>query len=139
MRLNVAEYASISMNIPIYRWKRLNKLFWLYQASEYTWPSHMFDRLLKMFQVLNVPGICIWHDCICKDYTEFWIYLNMAQYASIIPEHVLITLNMPEHNCSILLNVPKYARNFLNKLLWLCQDFQYASSSEMFDSVSNMP
>ena len=63
----------------------------------------------------------------------------MAQYASIIPEHVLITLNMPEHNCSILLNAPKYARNFLNKLLWLCQDFQYASSYEMFDSVSNMP
>ena len=46
---------------------------------------------------------------------------------------------MPEHNCSILLNVPKYARNFLNKLLLLCQDFQYASSSEMLDSVSNMP
>ena len=67
----VAEYASISLNIPNYHWKCLNKLFWLYQGSGYAWPSYMFNRLLKMPQVLHVPGFWIWHSCICKGYAEF--------------------------------------------------------------------
>ena len=67
----VAEYASISLNIPNYPWKCLNKLFWLYQGSGYVWSSYMFNRLLKMPQVLHVPGFWIWHSCICKGYAEF--------------------------------------------------------------------
>ena len=42
------------------------------QSSEYTWLSYMFDRLLKMPQILNKP--------------EFQICLIMTSYASIMPE-----------------------------------------------------
>ena len=56
VQLNVAEYASLSPNIPKYPWTILTKLFWLCQGSEYAWSSFMFDRLLKMPWVLNVPG-----------------------------------------------------------------------------------
>ena len=56
VHLNVAEYASLSPHIPKYPWKILTKLFWLCQGSEYAWSSFMFDRLLKMPRVLNVPG-----------------------------------------------------------------------------------
>ena len=41
------QYASISLNIPKYPWKCLNKLFWLSQASEYAWSSYMFDRVWR--------------------------------------------------------------------------------------------
>ena len=37
----VAEFPSISLNIPKYSWKRLNKQFWLYQGSKYSWSSYM--------------------------------------------------------------------------------------------------
>ena len=109
--VSVAEYASISLNIPKYPWKCLNKLLWLCQDSEYAWSSYMFDKLLKMPKALNVPGLWISHCCICKGYTEFWIYLNMAQYASIMPGYT-----------SICLNVPQYAWKWLNiaEYLWIC-------------------
>ena len=66
--VSVTEYASVSLNIPKYPWKYLNKLFWLCQGSEYAWSSYIFDRLLKMPPVLNKPGFWIWHSCICKGY-----------------------------------------------------------------------
>ena len=57
--VTVAEFASISLNIPKYPWKCFNKLFWLCHSSEYAWSCYMFDWLLKMSQVLNVPGFWI--------------------------------------------------------------------------------
>ena len=111
MPVNVVEYASISLNIHKCPWKCLNKLFWLSQDSEYAWSSYMFDRLLKMAQVLNVPGLYGWHSYICKDYTEFQIWLNMLQYG-------FTSLNMSEHD-RILLNVSEYTWKCLNKLFWL--------------------
>ena len=67
--VSVAEYASISANMPKYSWKCLNKLFWLCQGSEYAWSSYMLDRLLKMPWVLNKP--------------VFWIFsLNLYQVLS---------------------------------------------------------
>ena len=133
--VSVAEYALISLKIPKYPWECLNKLFWLCQGSEYTWLSYIFDRLLKMYQVLNVAGFWIWHGCICRGYTQFWICLNIAQYASIMseyasimPGYTLMSLNMPEHGW-ILLNVPEFAWKWLNKLFWLCQGSQHALSS----------
>ena len=71
--VSVAEYASISLNMPKYHWKCLNKLF-LYQGSEYSWSSDKFDRLLKMPRVLNKPGLWIWHGYICKGYAEFHLF-----------------------------------------------------------------
>ena len=53
--MSVAEYASVSLSVPKYPWKCLNKLFWLCQGSEYAWSSYMFDRLLKIPWDLNVP------------------------------------------------------------------------------------
>ena len=88
--MTVAEFASISLNIPKYPWKCFNKLFWLCHSSEYAWSCYMFDWLLKMPQVLNVPGFWIWDCCVCKSHTWFWICLNMAQYASIMLEYALI-------------------------------------------------
>ena len=132
MPVSVAEYASASLNIPKYPWKSLKKLFWLWQGFEYSSSSYMFDRLLKMPQILNVPGFWIRHGCVSKGYTEFWICLNMAQYASIMPEclnmlqcpsictniaeYCWISLNMPENfwiNCSDyvrVLNMPHHLR-----------------------------
>ena len=81
-------HQSICLNISRYPWKCFNKLFWLYQGSKYAWSSYMFDRLFKMTWVVNVSWFWIWHGCRCKGYTEFWICLNMTQYASIC-------LNMP--------------------------------------------
>ena len=67
--VSVAEYASISVNMPKYPWKCLNKLFWLCQGSEYAWSSYMLDRLLKIPWVLNKP--------------VFWIFsLNLYQVLS---------------------------------------------------------
>ena len=72
----------------------------------------------------------------------------MPQYASIMPEYALMSLSMPEHGW-MLLNVPEYCLQMLNfpehtckclsKLFWLCQDSEYASSSEIFDRVLKMP
>ena len=55
-------------------------MFWLCQGSEYAWSSYMFYRLLKIPQVLNVPGFLVWHRCICKVYTE----LNIVVYYFLI-------------------------------------------------------
>ena len=100
------QYASISLNIPKYPWKCLNKLFWLSQNCEYAWSSYMFDRVLKMAQVLNVPGFRIWMAQLYKQ--GLHRVPNMVQYASIIPEYA-----------SIWLHVPRYVWTCLNKLFWL--------------------
>ena len=63
--VNVAEYVSISLNIPKYLWKYLNKLLWLWQGFEYTLSSYIFDTLL-MPRVLNVPWFLIWHGYILE-------------------------------------------------------------------------
>ena len=55
--MSVAEYASVSLSVPKYPWKCLNKLFWLCQRSEYAWSSYMFDRHLKIPWDLNVPRL----------------------------------------------------------------------------------
>ena len=59
--MSMGKHTSILLNIPKYPWKCWNKLFWLCQDSEYTWSFCMFDRLLKIPRVLNVPGFWIWH------------------------------------------------------------------------------
>ena len=116
----------------------MKKLFWLCQGSEYVWSFYMFDRLLMMLWVLNLPGFWIWDGFIWKGYTKFWICLNMAQYASIMSEYALMSLIMPE-NGWILLDVTKYAWKCLNKLFWLCQGSQYTLSSQIFDRALYMP
>ena len=63
------------------------------QGSKYAWSSNMFDRILKMSQVLKKQGFWIWHDCLCKGYIDFRIFLIMAPYNSIMPKYVSIYLN----------------------------------------------
>ena len=130
MPVSVAEYASASLNIPKYPWKSLKKLFWLWQGFEYSSSSYMFDRLLKIPQILNVPGFWIRHGCVSKGYTEFWmsIYSSICFNNAWMSQYASMSLDMHKHG-SILLNVPEYAWKFLNKLFWLCQGSQYASSS----------
>ena len=80
---------------------------------------NMFDRVLEMPQVLNVPGFWKRPGCICKCYTEFLICLNMAQYVSIMPDmlqHALMfpwmLLSMPDHGW-ILLNFKFFKKFFV--------------------------
>ena len=109
------QYASISLNIPKYSWKCLNKMFWLCQSSGYAWSSYTFNRLLKMYQVLNKLRFRIWlkYEYVyarvtqSSKYAWLWLHtpqcLNMHQYA-------LMSFSMPEHRW-ILFNVPEYAWN----------------------------
>ena len=108
--VSVAEYASISMNMPKYPRKCLNKPSWLCRGSEYAWSSYMFDKFLKMSWVLNKPAFWIWYNCICKSYTESRICLIMVACASIMHEYA-----------SACLSVPLYAWTWLNiaKCPWI--------------------
>ena len=123
----------LSLNMPRYTWKWLNKLFWLCQGSEYVWSTYMFGRLLKMNPVLNKPGFWSWHGCICRGWVEFRIYLIMAPNASITPEYAWICLNVP-HYALTWLNIPECPWMYehpwigLNKLFWLCQGSKYAGA-----------
>ena len=76
--VNVAEYALISLNMPKYPCKCLNKLIWLCYGSKYAWSSYMFGKLSKMHQILNKPAFWIRHGCICKGYAEFCVCLILA-------------------------------------------------------------
>ena len=113
--VRVVKYASTSLTIHKYPWKYLNKLFYARALNMLDYLT-MFDRLLKMPWVLNAPGFWIWHGYY-KGYTEFWTWVNMAQYASIIPEYTLMSHNVSE-NCWILLNVPEYTWKRQDKLFW---------------------
>ena len=62
-------------------------------GSKYAQSSNMFDRILKMSQVLKKQGFWIWHSCLCKGYIDFRIFLIMAPYTSIMPKYVSIYLN----------------------------------------------
>ena len=64
MYLNLSKHGWILLNVPEYTWKCLNKLFWLCQGSQYAPSSYIFDMLLDMFRVLNMP--------------EFWISRDVA-------------------------------------------------------------
>ena len=81
LRTSVVEYASKSLNIPKYPWKCLNKLFWLFQGSEYSCLSYVFDRLLKMPWVLNVPrfnaSVTQSHKCGSLCLNNAWICLSI--------------------------------------------------------------
>ena len=99
----------VSLNVSKYPLKCLNKLFWLYQGSEYAWSSYMFNRLLKMPRVLNKARFWIWfYGCICKGYAEFRICLIMAPYASMTPEYASLCLNTLQYVWTWPLDMPRY-------------------------------
>ena len=129
--VSVDEYTSVSLNMPKYPWKWLNKLFWLCQGSEYACSSYMFGRLLKMPPVLDKPGF--WYGTIVyARVTESSEYVCLAPYASVTPEYGSIFLNLPQYAWTWL-NIPEcpwmyeYPWICLNKLLWLCQGSKYAT------------
>ena len=93
--LIVAEYASISLNIPKCPWKRLNKLFWLCQGSKYALISYMFDRFLKVAQVLNIGSLV-------SEYGPLYMQglhrvLDTSGYWSISLSNTWLYLDIPEH------------------------------------------
>ena len=91
---SVAEYASISLKMPKYPWKCLNKLFWLCQGSDNGWSSYMFNRLLKMFWVLNKPG----SEYGTVVYARVTQSSNMSDYDSILPYNAWICLNVAQYS-----------------------------------------
>ena len=64
----------------------------------------MFERTLKMPQVLNGPRFWIWDGCLCKGYTEFWICL----------EYGLTCLNNENTSGMNTPYIPQYAWPWLN-------------------------
>ena len=101
---SVAEYASISLNIPEYPWKCLSKLFWLCLIIIHVQQAFE-DALGSKF------GFWIWHGCIHKGLDRV---LNMSKYGSfpsVIPEYT-----------SICIIVPQYVWTWLNiaECPWIC-------------------
>ena len=95
--LNVAEYASISLNMPKHPWKWLNKLFWLCQGPEYAWI--ILHDWQKMPRTLNKPLFWIWHVRI-----GLHRVLNMSYQGSICLNNARVCLNMAEY-CWICLKM----------------------------------
>ena len=75
MRLNVHQYSwIISLNVLENVW--INS--WICQGSKYAWSSYMFDSLLRMTWILNVPcfWICVWvyvHAKVTQNSEYDWI------------------------------------------------------------------
>ena len=101
------------------------KLFWLYQGPEYAWSYYMFDRFLKVPQILNMSEL----------YKQ-WLnrVLNMSEYETICLRNAWIASLCL--NSWILLNVTEHACKYLNKLFWLCWILNIA---HRLDRVLNMP
>ena len=127
----------------------LTTKFWMENLTQrWTWSGHFLYLLPYIFlkivelTVLTMPGLWICliilhvrqafenvsgskgaRGSMCKGYTELWICLYKARYATIMPEYALTALNMPEEHGWILLNVPEY--------VWInCSDY---------DRVLNVP
>ena len=83
------QFPWISLNILENTWI----MFWQCQGSEYVWSSYILD----MSWVLNVSEFWTWCGSTCKGYTDIWICLNIAHYASVMPEYACAYLNVPKH------------------------------------------
>ena len=125
----------------------MNELFWLYQGLEdalqgFEKLSTDFDRLSKIFPLLNMTNFKIWHSCISKDYTVFLIFLHMPQLPSIMSGYAWICLNIHQYAWTWL-NIDESAWICMKMSewsvltipwFWICliivdtwQDFEYAS------------
>ena len=70
----MSEYASVWLNVPQYGWLWLNlaecsrvclnKLLWQCEGSQYASSSYIFDRVLNMPQILDMPGFWICRDIV---------------------------------------------------------------------------
>ena len=96
--VSVVEYASISLNMPKYRWKWLNKPCWLCQGSEHAWWPYMFDRHLKMALVLNKPGLygTVVYTSVTQSSEYVWFWLHTSQSCLNMPHYALTWLNLAE-------------------------------------------
>ena len=75
--VSVAEYASVTPNIPRYPWKCLKKLC---QGSEYAWSSYMLHGVLKISGVLYLPECVQIANVTVTQSSEYdWIWLNMSR------------------------------------------------------------
>ena len=108
---------------------------WIFLIILHVWQAFEEASDSKCARVLNMEWLCI---------QGLHKVLTMSEYGSIclnnawMSQYTSMSLDMHKHDW-ILLNVPEYAWKFLNKLYWLCKGSQYASSSEMFDKVFNVP
>ena len=90
---------------------------------------YSFISIEQSTWISTMPVFWIRHGCICNGYTEFWLSLNMVRYASIMPEHDLMSVNIPDHWFWICLII-----------LYICQDFdfEYVSGIE-YANILNIP
>ena len=130
IRQNMRGYALIMLNMLEYPWIYLNK-----QSSEYTRILNVSDSISKLLQITEL----LLRQRLIQNIVKHlrWSvlqnekYLNMCQYA-------VMSLNMDDQGW-ILLKVPEYAWKCLNKLFWLGQGSQYASSSYILNRILRMP
>ena len=101
--------------------------------AEYVW-IHLNKQSSDYFRIQNVSVAVNSIRSLYKLLSIYRDVLNMSEYGPIC----LNVPQLPDHGW-ILLNVPEYAWKCLNKKFWLCQGFQFASSSYIFDRVLNMP
>ena len=110
--VSMAEYASISLNMPKYPWKSLNKLFWLPGLGICMIISPLYMQRLRRFPNMS--------DYYSIRRNNAWICLNMPQCPSIclsMSEYCWMSLNMPENawiNCSDyarVFNMPRHSYN----------------------------
>ena len=104
--VSVTEYASISLkNILAKSWINCSDYVKTLNMHDHLTCSTDFWRWLRFsISQSSEYGTVVYF----KGYAEFRICLTMAPYASLIPEYILMFLNMPEHGW-ILLHVPEYA------------------------------
>ena len=87
--VSVAEHVSVSLNMTKCLCKWLNKLFWLFQGSEYACLSYMFDRLWRCLHFWEQVSELTW-----LHIQDLPRVLNMSDYRSIRLNNDCIYPNM---------------------------------------------
>ena len=92
----------------------IKNMIWMENSTQRWMQSRPLSKIRAFFRILKKGQRGLSYS------TPFvaclWVWLNMHQYP---------------------LNIPKHPWKCMNKLFWLCQGFQYASSSYIFDRVFN--
>ena len=115
--------------------KCLNKLFWLWQDSEYA--CSKFDRVLNMSLVLSrARARNMARFWICKGYMGCWISLTKLDYALVmmdILEYVCIYQNKQSSEYAKILNVS----DAVHSIRLLCKSLSIYRDKHIQNTVKN--
>ena len=101
------------------------------------WSFFVLDTIKTTFWMDNITQRCTpSRPSFPKSGHFFWFSKRAGKVSPLPPSWVPVSV--PEYG-PISLNMSKYSYNCLNKLFLLCQGFEYAWSSYMFDRILKMP